>query len=70
MLLDQRYKSGMSIPFFGRPAWTNPLAAKLARQFDCPVHGARAIRFPGGRLHLELTPEIEMPRDDDLDLDG
>ena len=65
LLVDQRLNRALSLPFLGRPAWTNPLAAKLARQFDCPVHGARAIRLPGGRLHLELTPEIAMPRDDD-----
>jgi KDO2-lipid IV(A) lauroyltransferase len=27
------------------------------------VHGARAIRLPGGRLHLELTGPIALPRD-------
>jgi KDO2-lipid IV(A) lauroyltransferase len=65
MLVDQRLARGLNVPFFGRPAQTNPLAAKFARQYDCPVHGARAIRLPGGRLHLELTPAIELPRDAD-----
>ncbi len=63
MLVDQKLASGPRVPFFGRPAPTNSLAAKFARQFDCAVHGARAIRMPDGRLHLELTPPIEMPRD-------
>jgi KDO2-lipid IV(A) lauroyltransferase len=65
MLVDQRLVSGLRVPFFGHPAPTNPLAARFARQFDCPVHGARAIRLAGGRLHLELTPPVEMPRDAD-----
>ena len=65
MLVDQRLRGGLNVPFFGRQAETNPLAAKFARQYDCPVHGARAIRLPGGRLHLELTPAIELPRDAD-----
>ena len=69
MLVDQRLASGPRVPFFGRPAATNPLAAKFARQFDCPVHGARAIRLPDGRLHLELTPPVEMPRDADGRID-
>jgi len=69
MLIDQKLFSGPPIPFFGRPAPTNTLAAKFARQFDCPVHGARAIRMPGGQLHLELTPPIEMPRDADGKID-
>ena len=63
MLVDQKLFGGPRVPFFGHPAPTNPLAARFARQFDCPVHGARAIRLPGGRLHLELTPPVEMPRD-------
>ncbi len=65
MLVDQKLFGGLRVPFFGHPAPTNPLAARFARQFDCPVHGARAIRLPGGRLHLELTPPVEMPRDAD-----
>jgi KDO2-lipid IV(A) lauroyltransferase len=65
MLVDQRLGSGLDVPFFGRPALTNPLAAKFARQYDCPVHGARAIRLPGGRLHLELGGPIDLPRDAD-----
>jgi KDO2-lipid IV(A) lauroyltransferase len=63
MLVDQKLLGGLPVPFFGHPAPTNTLAARFARQFDCPVHGARAIRMPGGRLHLELTPPVEMPRD-------
>jgi Kdo2-lipid IVA lauroyltransferase/acyltransferase len=63
MLVDQRLGGGIDLSFFGRPALTNPLAAKFARQYDCPVHGARTIRMPGGRLHLELTPPIALPRD-------
>ena len=63
MLIDQRLGGGLALPFFGRPAWTNPIAARIARQFDCPVHGARAMRLPGGRLHLELTSAVDLPRD-------
>jgi KDO2-lipid IV(A) lauroyltransferase len=65
MLVDQRLSRGIDVPFFGRPALTNPLAAKFARQYDCPVHGARAIRRPDGGLHLELTGPIALPRDGD-----
>jgi KDO2-lipid IV(A) lauroyltransferase len=65
MLVDQKLGNGLDVPFFGRPALTNPLAAKFARQYDCPVHGARAIRRADGGLHLELTPPIHLPRDDE-----
>lgn len=63
MLVDQRLGRGLNVPFFGRPALTNPMPAKLARQHDCPIYGARAIRLPGGRLHLELSGPYDMPRD-------
>ena len=63
MMLDQRLASGIRVPFFGRPARTNPILASMARQFDCVVHGARAIRMPDGRLHILMTPPIDMPRD-------
>jgi KDO2-lipid IV(A) lauroyltransferase len=65
MLVDQRRQGSPLLPFFGRPAATSTLLARLAREYDCPVHGVRAIRRPGGRFHIELTPPIELPRDAD-----
>lgn len=65
MLVDQRFGRGPLVTFLGRPAHANPLLAQLARRFDCPVHGARAIRLPGGRFRLDLTEEIALPRDAD-----
>lgn len=62
MLVDQRFGRGPCVEFLGRPAYSNPLLARLARRFDCPVHGARAIRLPGGRFRLEITEEIALPR--------
>jgi KDO2-lipid IV(A) lauroyltransferase len=63
MLVDQRFGRGPRIRFLGRTASANPLLARLARRFDCPVHGARAIRLPGGRFRLELTEAVTLPRD-------
>ncbi|MGG5818939.1 lipid A biosynthesis lauroyl acyltransferase [Falsiroseomonas sp. HW251] len=62
MLVDQRFGRGPKIRFLGRTATANPLLARLARRFDCPVHGARAIRLPGNRFRLELTDAIELKR--------
>jgi len=62
-LIDQHLSRGVVTPFMGRPALTNPLLAKLARRFDCPVHGARVIRLPGHRFRIELTPPLDLPRD-------
>jgi KDO2-lipid IV(A) lauroyltransferase len=63
MLVDQRFGRGPRIRFLGREASANPLLPRLARRFDCPVLGARAIRLPGGRFRLELTEPVTLPRD-------
>lgn len=72
MLADQHLTRGLIVPFIGRPALVNPVLAKLARRFDCPVHGTRCVRLPGGRFRLELTPPIDLPRDEEghIDVDG
>jgi len=69
LLVDQKFRRGIMVPFFGREAPTNTLLAKLARRYDCPVHGARTIRLPGGRFRLEITDELELPRDKNGDID-
>jgi KDO2-lipid IV(A) lauroyltransferase len=69
MLVDQRFRRGVLVPFFGRPAQTATVLAKLARRFDCPVHGARVERLGGARFRLSLTPPLELPRTGDADAD-
>lgn len=69
MHADQRFGRGPRVPFFGRLAGSNPLLAELARRFDCPVHGTRAIRLGGCRFRLELSEEIRLPRDVDGKVD-
>ena len=63
LLADQRYKGGVLVPFFGHLVETNPLIAKLARQYDCDVYGARATRLPNNRFRLEITDPVDLPRD-------
>ena len=41
LLVDQKFRKGIQVPFFGKNAPTNTLLAKLARRYNCPVHGAR-----------------------------
>ncbi len=63
MLIDQHFTRGVVVPFFGRPALTNPIMGKFARRYECPVHGVRVIRRPDQRFRLELTPPLDLPRD-------
>ena len=69
LLIDQKFRRGIMVPFFGKDAPSNPLLAKLARRYDCPVHGARTIRLPNGRFRLEITDELVLPRDENGDID-
>ena len=41
MLVDQYYARGVDVTFFGQPTTANPVIARLARHFDCPIHGTR-----------------------------
>ena len=69
LLVDQKFLRGIVVPFFGHPAYSNPLLAKLLRSCDCPVHGARTVRLPNGRFRMEITEEISIPRDDNGEVD-
>jgi KDO2-lipid IV(A) lauroyltransferase len=69
MLIDQHFTRGVVVPFLGRPALTNPILGKFARRFDCPVHGVRVIRLPNQRFRLELTPPLDLPRDEAGEID-
>lgn len=64
MLVDQKFRRGIASTFFNRPCKTNPLLAKLARQYDCDVYPVRCVRLPGGRFRLELEEKMELPRDE------
>jgi KDO2-lipid IV(A) lauroyltransferase len=64
LLVDQHFSRGVPVPFFGRPAMTNPSLARMARRYECAIHGARVIRLPNHRFRVEMTPEIEPARDE------
>lgn len=71
LLVDQKFisRSRVRVTFFGRPVYANPLLAKLARQFDCPVHGARMVRLADGDLCLDITGPLHLPRDEGGQID-
>lgn len=69
MLVDQYFVRGVPVTFFGRRTMANPLLARLAQHFDCPIHGARIVRLPGHRFRAEMTDEIAPARDADGKID-
>lgn len=72
MLVDQYFGRGVDVTFFGRTTKANPLLARLARQVECPIHGARIIRLPNHRFRAEISDEVTPVRDSDgkIDIQG
>ena len=69
MLVDQYYVRGVDVTFFGRKTKANPLIARLAQHFNCPIHGTRITRLPGNKFWGEVTEEIAPARDENGDID-
>jgi KDO2-lipid IV(A) lauroyltransferase len=66
MLVDQ-YRNplhgGVPVNFFGKKTFANSTIMRLARQYDCPVHGVRVVRLPKNRFRVDLTDPVDLPRD-------
>jgi Kdo2-lipid IVA lauroyltransferase/acyltransferase len=69
LFADQHFANGVDVTFFGRRCKANPMAARFAQLFNCPVHGFRAVRLPGNRIYVEFTEELPMPRGADGKID-
>jgi KDO2-lipid IV(A) lauroyltransferase len=63
MLVDQHSRTGTPVTFFGRECLANPLLARLARLYDCPIVGVRAVRLPDHRFRIAAAGPITPPRD-------
>lgn len=69
MLIDQRLSKGVKVQFFGQEVTANPTIARLAKHFNCPVHGVRVIRGEGAQFYIKATEEIHLPRDNEGNID-
>ncbi len=69
LLVDQYFHRGIEIDFLGHRTMGNPLLAKLARQYDCPIYPARCIRLPEGRFKISIEEPIALPYKKDGKLD-
>ena len=69
VLVDQKFRKGLKTKFFGQDVQTNPLLAKLVRQFNCEVYPARCIRLPGVLPGGLLERAIAIPRKADGNVD-
>jgi len=66
-LLDQRYKRGIPIEFFGRPAWTTPTVSVAAERSGAPVYGLCYWREGVGRHRARFSGPMAMTGDIERD---
>ena len=65
---DLREGRGVEVPFFGRPAWSNPFPALIARVAGIPLYAAAVVRTKGAHFAMRVEP-VEVPRGADRDAD-
>ena len=60
LLLDQRVRAeeAIAVPFFGRPAWTSPIVARLAQKTGAAVVPVFGDHLPGGRYRVEFRSPL------------
>ena len=63
LLVDQKFNTGIPVPFFGREAMTAPAVAALALKYECPVWPVRVERLAGATFRVTVYPKLAMPRD-------
>ncbi|MES0882073.1 lysophospholipid acyltransferase family protein [Roseibium sp. SCP14] len=68
MMGDLREARGVQVPFFGHPAYANPVPASLARSCNVPIVLGRVVRKKGVHFHIEgraiSVPETNDRQDD------
>ena len=66
-LLDQRYRKGIPIEFFGRPAWTTPVVAVAVERSGAPVYGLCYWREGIGKHRARFSGPLPMVGDIETD---
>jgi KDO2-lipid IV(A) lauroyltransferase len=59
MLVDQKLREGIAVPFFGRDAMTTPAPAALALKTGTRIAFAANRRLPGARFHITVLPPLD-----------
>ena len=63
LLVDQKFNTGIPVPFFGRDAMTAPAVASLALKYGCPVWPVRVERLAGTSFRVTVYPKLAMPQE-------
>ncbi|THD43206.1 MAG: lauroyl acyltransferase [Bradyrhizobium sp.] len=65
---DLREGRGIQVPFFGRPARSNPFPAALARMTGMPLYAVCVTRTKGAHFVMSIEP-VAVPTSGDRDAD-
>ncbi len=67
LLIDQRVRreEAIDVPFFGRPALTSPIVARLALKTGAPVLPVAGYHEPEGRYRVAFDPPLWPEGEDD-----
>jgi KDO2-lipid IV(A) lauroyltransferase len=70
LLVDQKLREGIAVPFFGHDAMTTPAPAALALRTGAQVVIASNRRLPGARFHVTVHDVLDFTPsgDDDKDI--
>jgi Kdo2-lipid IVA lauroyltransferase/acyltransferase len=69
-LVDQDTgKDGVFVPFFGKDAWTQSGAARIARKTGASLVPAFLVRGGDGRFEIQVEPAVEIPASGDAEKD-
>ena len=71
ILIDQRVREdqGVEVPFFGHPAWTPGILARMTRKTGAPVVPTFALRDKPGHYHLRYDEPVTVDGLSDAELE-
>ena len=69
ILIDQKYREGPAIPFFGHLANTQPVAVRWAMRFGVDLHTMTVVRTEGARFRVTIHEPIRIERTGDKEAD-
>lgn len=67
ILIDQKYNEGVSVPFFGRDAMTNPIFVQLAQKFGHDLVPIRIIREDSCHFRFIIEKPMTFEKDEALE---
>ena len=67
ILIDQKYNEGVSIPFLGREAMTNPVFVQLAQKYGHDIVPIRTVREDGCRFTFHICEPITLGADESVE---